>query len=197
MSSAHGLSARVRPLADDDGPQDITEKTWHNISSHSHDGAYEISIDGTQVAAFNLTNYGQGSRPPYFPPCHYYSFALGPWQDQAAWYRQVEVTTAAGVTMYSNPMTSADVLVEYGVATNDHTVQSDAGKRDRYSWLGDRSISARVVEAVGSFDVVKEVALGAFSRQIGSGYVPSNTLFSELDALGVHGVSSEAPSATD
>lgn len=151
---------------------------------------YTVSVNSREIASFNISSYNQGPRPPYFPKCAFYSFALGGWMDQAAWYRNVDITLTSGETFYSNPMTSEDVKIEFGVATNDLTVQSDAGKRDRYSWVGDRSISARVQEAIGSFDIIKEVARGAFSRQIGSGYVPSNTLFSKLDALGIFGVSS-------
>lgn len=47
--------------------------------------------------------------------------------------------------MYSNPMTSGDVLVEYGVQTNTQYSCSDSGKRDRFSWLGDRINSVRAV----------------------------------------------------
>uniref|UniRef100_A0A0K3CKK1 BY PROTMAP: gi/342321267/gb/EGU13201.1/ Catalytic activity: RhaA is able to hydrolyze alpha-1 [Rhodotorula glutinis ATCC 204091] n=1 Tax=Rhodotorula toruloides TaxID=5286 RepID=A0A0K3CKK1_RHOTO len=167
---------------------DVTEKTWHNIETDSPgDGTYTVRLDGKQIAHFNLTAYNVGARPPYFPPCAYYSFALGPWQDQAAWYRNVNVTLASGQNWYSNPMTSEDIKVEYGVATNDFTVCSDAGKRDRYSWLGDRQISARSVEAVGEFEYVSGPAEQAFARQIASGEVPSNMLFSQLDPLGVQG----------
>ncbi|BGP29034.1 hypothetical protein JCM10296v2_000770 [Rhodotorula toruloides] len=111
----------------------------------------------------------------------------GTYSDQAAWYRNVNVTLASGQNWYSNPMTSEDVKVEYGVATNDFTVCSDAGKRDRYSWLGDRQISARSIEAVGEFEYVWGPAEQAFARQIASGEVPSNMLFSQLDPLGIQG----------
>ncbi|KAL7337612.1 catalytic activity: RhaA is able to hydrolyze alpha-1 [Rhodotorula toruloides] len=167
---------------------DVTEKTWHNIETDSPgDGTYTVRLDGKQIAHFNLTAYNVGARPPYFPPCAYYSFAFGPWQDQAAWYRNVNITLASGQNWYSNPMTSEDIKVEYGVATNDFTVCSDAGKRDRYSWLGDRQISARSVEAVGEFEYVSGPAEQAFARQIASGEVPSNMLFSQLDPLGIQG----------
>ncbi|ORY82403.1 Six-hairpin glycosidase-like protein [Leucosporidium creatinivorum] len=169
-------------------PFDVTEKEWHEIATESPgDGTYTVKIDGKQIASFNLTAYGQGARPVYFPPAAYYSFALGPWQDQAAWYRNVNVTLASGASWYSNPMTSEDVKIEYGVAPNDYYVCSDAGKRDRFAWLGDRQISARAIEAVGDFDAVSGPAEQAFARQVSTGGVPANTLFSELDPLGVLG----------
>lgn len=114
---------------------DVTEKTWHTVETDSPgDGTYTVRLNGKQIAHFNLTAYNVGERPPYFPPCAYYSFALAPWQDQAAWYRNVNITLASGQNFYSNPMTSQDVKIEYGVATNSDYVCSDAGKRDR--WVG-------------------------------------------------------------
>lgn len=186
----------------------MTEKEWHNIETDSPgDGTYTVRLDGKQIAQFNLTAYNIGARPPYFPPCAYYSFAFAPWQDQAAWYRNVNVTLASGQNYYSNPMTSEDVKIEYGVATNSDYVCSDAGKRDRFScvlsitcdeqtqtdspsycsWLGDRQISARSIEAVGEWEYVWGPAVQAFDHQISSGEIPSNMLFSELDLLGTQG----------
>ncbi|KWU43435.1 hypothetical protein RHOSPDRAFT_35040 [Rhodotorula sp. JG-1b] len=169
-------------------PFDVTEKEWHTIETDSPgDGTYTVRLDGKQIAHFNLTAYNIGARPPYFPPCPYYSFAFAPWQDQAAWYRNVNVTLASGQNYYSNPMTSEDIKIEYGVATNSDYVCSDAGKRDRFSWLGDRQISARSIEAVGEWEYVWGPAIQAFDHQISSGEIPSNMLFSELDLLGTQG----------
>ncbi|KAM0789680.1 hypothetical protein ACM66B_006542 [Microbotryomycetes sp. NB124-2] len=166
---------------------DVAENVWHNIETDSPgDGTYVVRLNGKQIASFDINSYGVGKRPPYYPPCPYYSFAIGAGaQDTSAWYRNVKITLKKdGSTFYSNSMTSPDVLVEYGVDTNDYTVCSDAGKRDRFSWLGDRSISARSVEASGQFDLVSGAAEQAFSRQAPSGLIPANTLFSKLDAQG-------------
>lgn len=133
-----------------------------------------------------MTEY-PGGRPAYLPPCAWYSFAFAPWQDQAAWYRNVNVMLSSGGNFYSNPMTSEDVKVEYGVDTNSDYVCSDAGKRDRYSWVGDRQISARSIEAVGDFEAVRGSAVQVFDHQISTGETPSNMLFSELNPLEIYG----------
>ena len=114
------------------------------------------------------------------------SFSLGPWQDQAAWYRNVTMASLkTGAILYSNSMTSEDVLTEFGVQTNAEYVCSDAGKRDRYSWLGDRLISARVTMiSTGDAEYVWGPAEQALSRQTTSGQIPINTLFSPLDTQG-------------
>jgi hypothetical protein len=83
-------------------------------------------------------------------------------------------------------MLSDDVLIEYGVHTNDRHTCSDSGKRDRFSWLGDRLISARTVMiGTGQGKFVWGPAEEAFSRQISSGQVPINTLFGPLDTEGI------------
>jgi hypothetical protein len=82
-------------------------------------------------------------------------------------------------------MLSEDVLLEYGVQTNEMYTCSDSGKRDRYSWLGDRLVSSRtVMTGAGQGQFVWGPAEEAFSRQIPSGQIPINTLFSPLDPEG-------------
>jgi hypothetical protein len=82
-------------------------------------------------------------------------------------------------------MTSDDVLVEYGVQTNSQYSCSDFGKRDRFSWLGDRIVSARTVMiGTGQSEYVWGPIREAFSRQTPSGQVPISTLFSPLDTEG-------------
>ena len=95
----------------------------------------------------------------------------------------MNVTLNTGEVVYSNPMTSSDALVEYGVETNDAYLSSDAGKRDRFSWLGDRIISSSaIMVSSAQTEYVSNVAEEAFSRQVTSGQVSCNTLFSPLDA---------------
>ncbi|KAJ5919313.1 hypothetical protein N7466_010256 [Penicillium verhagenii] len=164
----------------------VTEKTWHTIRTDSPgDDTYTVFLDGQRIAHFNISSYGIGNPNPYIPGGTNKGFAFGPWQDQAAYIRNVNVTLSNGLNVYSNPMTSPDVLVEYGVKTNDQYTCSDSGKRDRFSWLGDRIVSARTV-MVGSQqgEFVWGPAEEAFSRQIASGQVPPNTLFSPLDTEG-------------
>ncbi|KAF7556572.1 hypothetical protein G7Z17_g1309 [Cylindrodendrum hubeiense] len=161
----------------------VTEKEWHTIKSLSHgDDTYTILLDGQEIANFNISSYGVGNYNPYIPGGASKSFAFGPWQDQAAWIRNVDVTLSTGETIYSNSMTSPDVLIEYGVQANEEYICSDAGKRDRYSWLGDRLISSRVtMVSTAEEEFVWGPAEQALSRQTTAGQVPINTLFSPID----------------
>ncbi|RDW84250.1 hypothetical protein BP6252_01840 [Coleophoma cylindrospora] len=164
----------------------VTEKVWHTIKTTSPgDNTYTVLLDDLEIAHFNISSYGVGDPNPYIPGGTYKSFAFGPWQDQAAYVRNANVVLSTGETVYSNPMTSDDVLVEYGVQTNEMYTCSDSGKRDRFSWLGDRLISARAVMAgTGDARFVWGPAEEAFSRQVSSGQIPINTLFSPLDTKG-------------
>lgn len=164
--------------------QNITEKTWNTIEITSlGDDMYRVILDGQEIAQFNISSYGLGDPNPYIPGGVYKSFAFGPWQDQAAYYRNVNVTLNSGENVYSNTMTSQDTLVEYGVQTLNGYSCSDSGKRDRYSWLGDRLISSRaLMVSTGEMQFFWGPAEEAFSRQISTGQVPINTLFSPLTA---------------
>jgi len=143
------------------------------------DSTYEVRLDGASIASFNISSYGIGDPNPYIPGGYYKSFALGPWQDQAAYYRNVNVTLNSGQLIYSSPMTTEDVLEEYGVATLSTHTCSDSGKRDRYSWLGDRIFSSRaIILGSNQLEYVWGPAEEAFSRQNQLGQVPINTLFS-------------------
>lgn len=161
----------------------LTEKTWHTIRTESPgNNIYTVYLDDQSTAEFNISSCGISNPNPYIPGGVYKSFDFGPWQDQAAYVRNVNVTLNTGENVHSNPMTLLDVLVEYGVQSNTQYVCSDSGKRDRFSWLGDRLVSARTV-IIGSNqgEYVWGPAEEAFSRQVGSGQVPINTLFSPLD----------------
>lgn len=96
------------------------------------------------------------------------------------------VIDSAGQVVYNNTMTSTDVLIEYGVQTNAAILGSDSGKRDRYSWMGDRLVSARTTMiATGKDECVWGPTEQAFNRQVTSGQVPINTLISPLDIEGI------------
>ncbi|EPQ31311.1 uncharacterized protein PFL1_01496 [Pseudozyma flocculosa PF-1] len=168
---------------------DITEKEWHRIKSVSHgEGAYTIFVEDRQVAKFNVTGYGYALPNPFIPGGTMRGFALGGWQDTAAWYKDVEITSNVdGKKLYSNPLTDKEsVPLEFGVEGNTDFVCSDAGKRDRFSWLGDRLISSRAIAvATGEFDYVVGPMEWQLSKQAASGAVPINTLFGPVDDTGI------------
>lgn len=74
-------------------------------------------------------------------------FGFGGYQDTAAYFSNVSAYAENGTLIYSNDLTSTDVLEEYGVAPNSAAVCLDGPKRDRLIWLGDFYHTSRIVPA--------------------------------------------------
>ncbi|KXJ87792.1 Six-hairpin glycosidase-like protein [Microdochium bolleyi] len=163
----------------------VTEKKWHTITTISlGDDTYRVLLNDKEIASFNISSYGLGAPNPHIPGGYSTGFALGPWQDQAAYYRNVKIVSNMpdSKVLYENALTSPDVPREFGVATNDQYICSDGGKRDRFLWLGDMYISARSgLVSTGEPKYISGTAEMYFSRQTAAGHIPCNTLFSPLD----------------
>ncbi|KKY32727.1 putative alpha-l-rhamnosidase [Diaporthe ampelina] len=123
-------------------PFTVSEGTWYNLStSLSQDGRLSVSINQQQIFNVSLPSYYVGGTINTSG-----TFGFGGWQDQAAYIRNVAVTdTATGTALYSNSMTSPDVLAEYGTQANVAPACLDGPKRDRLVWLGDFYHTARII----------------------------------------------------
>ncbi|KAI0103908.1 Six-hairpin glycosidase-like protein [Nemania sp. FL0031] len=119
-----------------DIPFSLHENTWYRIKTVLTDyGNISVAIDGTQV--FEIAMPGVSFLGPY---------GFGNWQDQSAYVRNVNVTdTASGTVLYTNPMTSDDVLADFGAQANLGSVCLDGAKRDRLVWIGDFYHTARII----------------------------------------------------
>ncbi|KAI0470036.1 Six-hairpin glycosidase [Xylariaceae sp. FL0804] len=148
-----------------DVPFRISEGSWYHVQTvMSPQGWLSVSINDTQI--FN-TSRASLDGPPAFSG----SFGFGAWQDQEAIVRNVVVTdTTNGTVLYRNPMTSADVLAEYGTQANLASVCLDGAKRDRLVWLGDFFHTARSIGASTSrFNLSKGTLDFLLSTQIPGG----------------------------
>lgn len=123
-------------------PFNISEGSWYNLStSLSQSGRLSVSVGQQQIFNVSLRDYNVGATISTTG-----TFGFGAWQDQAAHVRNVAVTdTATGAGLYSNSMTSPDVLAEYGTQANVGSVCLDGPKRDRTVWLGDFYHTARII----------------------------------------------------
>ncbi|KAF4809892.1 hypothetical protein CGCSCA5_v011084 [Colletotrichum siamense] len=131
-------------------PFTVKEDTWYHIStSMSPSGHLAVSINDTQVFNISRSDYpwalissgASYSGTPDFTG----SFGFGAYQDHAAYFKNAHAyDTANGSTLYSNNLTSQDVLVEYGTRANYESVCLDGPKRDRLVWLGDFYHTARI-----------------------------------------------------
>lgn len=129
----------------------ISEDTWYRISTAIEEDAYVISINNKTVLSIPIaasqalakevpSRIGTGS-------AYSGSFGFGPYQDQAAYFKDVTVHSKNGTVIYEDSFTSEDVLGEYGVAPLNASVCLDGGKRDRLVWAGDFYHTVGVVAA--------------------------------------------------
>ncbi|GAB1739427.1 hypothetical protein NU219Hw_g4386t1 [Hortaea werneckii] len=129
----------------------LSEDIWYTISTTISPGGYNITVNDHFLAFVPITEQvieaAMGQRFGSGSP-HRGTWGFGPWEDQAAWVKDVRVTEENGTTLYSNPMTtSSQVLGEYGVAPLEASVCLDGGKRDRLIWIGDFYHTARIIAA--------------------------------------------------
>ncbi|KAK4899263.1 hypothetical protein LTR27_003495 [Elasticomyces elasticus] len=125
----------------------IEEDTWYNISTAIIPAAYVVSINGLMVASVSIADLPTiGS---YFSISDPYtgSFGIGPFQDQVAYFKDVNVVSQNGTLLYQNNLTSRDVLAEYAQAPLDTSVCLDGAKRDRLVWIGDFYHTVKVLAA--------------------------------------------------
>ncbi|KAI7155051.1 Six-hairpin glycosidase [Hortaea werneckii] len=129
----------------------LSDDVWYTISTTISPSGYNITVNDHFLAFVPITEQtieaatGQrfGSGSPYQG-----TWGFGPWEDQAAWVKDVRVTAENGTTIYSNSMTTpSQVLGEYGVAPLEASVCLDGGKRDRLIWIGDFYHTARIITA--------------------------------------------------
>ena len=119
-----------------------------------------------------MSNYYTGTPGPYSSSFSKFAgtFGFGAWQDQAAYVRNMIATAANGTTIYSNSMTSPDVLSEFGTGPNVGSVCLDAPKRDRLVWLGDFYHTARIIGvSTGRSDLIRSTLEFLLATQIDSG----------------------------
>ncbi|KAI6360398.1 hypothetical protein MCOR25_006768 [Pyricularia grisea] len=163
-------------------PFDVAENKWYHLTTVlSPDGFLSVSLDNRDIFRTEVSRYYIGGSSFSLTG----SFGFGAWQDQAAWVRNVTTTAQNGTVIYQNPMTSSDVLAEYGVDTNSEGVCLDGPKRDRLVWLGDFFHTVRVMGASTSrFDLERstlqvflrtQIPEGIFDISSRMGYDPDST----------------------
>ncbi|RAK75976.1 putative alpha-L-rhamnosidase C [Aspergillus fijiensis CBS 313.89] len=128
-------------------PFDVKEDQWYHIATRIDATGYGVTVNETEVfvplADLQTpagTIGGSGSLTGG-------TWGFGPYQDQVALVKDVEVHAQNGTVLYQNPMTSDAVLEEYGVLPNTHSVCLDGAKRDRLVWSGDFFHTYRIVQA--------------------------------------------------
>lgn len=165
-------------------PFEVEEEKWYRIETSISAAGYNVSVNGTQVAFVDLhqfdayINTGWGN-----PTATDGTWGFGPFQDQTAYFRDVVVTSGDGETeLYSDPLTSEDVLPEYRVGENRDAVCLDGAKRDRLIWIGDFAHTARMLGVSTGYDYIRSMIEYEFEWQLTSG--PGSRLVPIQEAMG-------------
>ena len=126
----------------------VEEDRWYNMSTTITSSGYNVTLDGAPIAFVPIAEalllepsyFGSGSATDG-------TFGFGPWQDQTAYVKDVTVVAANESLLYSNSMTSEDVLAEYSQADLEASVCMDGAKRDRLIWTGDFYHTSKIIPA--------------------------------------------------
>ncbi|KAK6837868.1 hypothetical protein PG987_006149 [Apiospora arundinis] len=140
----------------------VAEKRWHRVKTVlSPSGHLAVSLNGQEVFNISISDYYTAGKAVSFTG----SFGVGAWQDEVAYVRNLTITdTINGSGLYTHPLTTEDILVEFGTQSNIKSVCLNGPKRDRLVWLGDFYHTARVVgSSTARFDMARgtlEIMLG-------------------------------------
>jgi len=153
---------------------------WYHITTQMGNDGYTISINKQFVATISYQRSALLSNPVFSTGNpRLGSWGFGAYQNQAAYFTNVVVTSDNGTTIYSNKLTSQSVLAEYGVDKNQRSVCLDGAKRDRLVWTGDFAVTSRtVLSSTNRLDFLKGTFDFVFDYQLppgpGSGSVNIN-----------------------
>jgi alpha-L-rhamnosidase len=142
--------------------------TWHTVSATVAGTAITISLDGTQIASLNSGSFPAGD--PAFA-----AGTVGFREDgtEEADFRNLRVTSPAGATVYSSPLSAASDLDAFTVpGTNSLPSILDGAKRDRAIWAGDMNVEGpSVYYSTGQSQYIKGSLQLLGSYQLSSGFV--------------------------
>lgn len=98
----------------------IKEGEWLNITTVvTGRTRYSVFVDSQLVLA-DLDTRDYDDVPDFNAFFGNPTVGLGPWQDQAAFFRDLRLADADGKTFYVNKLDSEDVFAEFGVASNQY-----------------------------------------------------------------------------
>ena len=131
ISAYHG-STTFDPLIKTTGlPANITlsSETWYSVRAHVGTSGISVTIDGTKVTDFTqqLSFYG--------------SLGLGASFGHKAMFRDLNVSTPEGQTIYSHTLTNSTFLPDFLSGTNSLDNIVDGSRRDRIAYTGDLDIA--------------------------------------------------------
>jgi hypothetical protein len=146
-------------------PFEVKEDEWYSITTALNSTQYlSVTVNVTQILDVPISQYD------VIPSNVAGSWRFGPYQDQAEYVKDVTVLSSNGTVVYQDPMTSTDVLGQYGVAENPAATCMDGAKRDRLVWMGDFYHTSKIIPAsTGRSDLAESTLEYLAAWQISNG----------------------------
>ncbi|KAL8281119.1 hypothetical protein RQP46_006477 [Phenoliferia psychrophenolica] len=146
----------------------IEEGIWLNVSINVTDRSrYSVFINSHLVLS-DLDTHDYDDVPAFNDFFGAPTVGLGPWADQAAYFRNLHLAHSAGETFYFNPLDSEEAFAEFGVAVNEYD-------RDRLIWTGDFYPAALTI-AVTTWELefLRGTIDFSFDYRLDSGAIPTS-----------------------
>jgi hypothetical protein len=131
ITAYHGTTTLDPLIKTMDLPANMTLSpgTWYSVHTHVDTSGISITIDDTKVMEFSqqLSLYG--------------SFGFGASFGHKAIFRNLNVATPEGQTVYSHDLTNSTFLPDFFSGTNPLDNVVDGSRRDRIAYTGDLDIA--------------------------------------------------------
>ena len=131
ISAYHGSTTFDTMIKTTDLPANMTlsPEIWHSIRAHVTTSGISITIDDIEVMEFSqhVSFYG--------------SIGFGASFGHKAIFRNLNVATLEGQTVYSHPLTNSTFLPDFFSGTNPLDNVVDGSRRDRIAYTGDLDIA--------------------------------------------------------
>ncbi|WP_405589094.1 alpha-L-rhamnosidase C-terminal domain-containing protein [Streptomyces sp. NBC_01190] len=149
-------------------PASLTTGTWHTVTTTTSGGTVTVSVDRTKVATVDTTAFPAGTRT--YPSG---TVGLREFNGEEADFRDLSVVSAAGATLYGNPLSGTAALADFNVpGVNALPSILDGATRDRAIWSGDMNIEGpSVFYSTGNAAYLRGALQLLGSYQLSSGFV--------------------------
>ncbi|MGW2841348.1 alpha-L-rhamnosidase-related protein [Streptomyces sp. NPDC001493] len=150
-------------------PSSVDEGTWHDVATTVSGNSVAISLDGSEIDRFDTSALPSGATAYSGGTVGFREFG-----DEKAAFKDLKVVSAAGKTLYSNPLIAPATLADFTQpGANAQAAVLDGARRDRAIWSGDILVEgATDYYSVNDPEYIKQSLDLLGSRQLTSGFVP-------------------------
>jgi len=110
-------------------PAPLLAGSWHTVSTTVAGSTITVSLDSAPLTQLTSSSYATGT------------VGFREYVGEEADFRNLTVTSSAGATLFSDPLSSSAVLSDFTVpGVNQYASIVDGAKRDRAIWSGDLNV---------------------------------------------------------